>query len=498
MLTSWTAISTNTSIDDMKFDTPSMVLQTAAVPSSGNGSLDYAWSEAFLTWLPTDKLTTFFVVLHFAEIEEAMPNNNLREFYIYANGELVFKDPVLLDTYLSTSYAYFTQTGATQYSISLRSSARATLPPILNALELYTVLRATWLPTDDIDGTPVTPKNSAVPEAGNELNFDKRKFTFAELKLVTNNFSDQIGDGGFGKVLKGRLENGVKVAVKLRTESSSQGIQHFQNEVETLSRVHHKNLVSLIGYCKDGDCIALVYEYIEEGNLENFLRGRTHSLGWKQRLQIAYESGQGLEYLHKMCKPPLIHRDIKTSNILLTSNFEAKVSDFGLVQTCSGTHVSTQMVRGTPGYVDPYYAVNLQLTVKSDVYSFGIVLLEIITGKSPILQGPEEGLPLTEFVQQELSKGNIESILDPNIGGQYNLNSIWKVADLALRCTDLQPTKRPDMRAVVAELKESLDLEISTNETGNTNSIGNAICSGNIEATQTGGMRVSDYGPSVR
>ncbi|KAJ1689486.1 hypothetical protein LUZ63_013641 [Rhynchospora breviuscula] len=231
------------------------------------------------------------------------------------------------------------------------------------------------------------------------------------------------------------------------------------NEVDNLSRVHHKNLVKMIGYCNDRNQIAVVYEHMEEGNLQDWLRGNAWPLPWKKRVRIAYESAQGLEYLHKMCNPPLIHRDVKASNILLNTNLEAKISDFGLVRAFTSTHVTTQVV-GTPGYMDPYYASSSELTEKSDVYSFGVVLLEIVTGRSPILHGPHSGQHLTQFVQQRLSKGNIETILDPNMGGQYNINSIWKVADLALRCTD-QPAKRPDMTTVVTELKESLELEIS-------------------------------------
>ncbi|KAJ4771496.1 Leucine-rich repeat protein kinase family protein [Rhynchospora pubera] len=155
----------------------------------------------------------------------------------------------------------------------------------------------------------------------------------------------------------------------------------------------------------------------------------------------------------------------------------------------------------------------MQLTEKSDVYSFGVVLLEIITGKSAIIQVPEGSQHLTNFVQRDLSKGNIESILDSNMGGQHNLNSIWKVADLALRCTIQQPTMRPDMTAVVTELKESLELEMCSNETGylpsgdissysdfsrSESSVGNAIYGGNVEVAHTKGMQISDNGPSVR
>ncbi|KAJ4780578.1 Leucine-rich repeat protein kinase family protein [Rhynchospora pubera] len=314
-------------------------------------------------------------------------------------------------------------------------------------------------------------KDSVVPEvATKELILDKTKFSFAELKHVTNNFKSQIGIGGFGKVFKGHLENGDEVAVKVRSESSSQGIQQFLNEVDKLSRVHHKNLVSLIGYCKDGDQIALVYDYMKEGNLQDWIRGGVRSLPWKQRLRIVYESAQ--------------------------------------VRDCSDTHVSTKVI-GTPGYLDPNYASTAQLTERSDVYSFGVVLLEIVTGKSPFLQG---GQHLTQFVHQRLSKGKIESILDPNMGIQYNINSIWKVANLALRCTN-EFANRPDMTEIVTVLKDSFNLEMSTMEMNsvaseeisqyssysrNEYTSGGEVHSRDFGMARVGDMQPSDYGPVAR
>ncbi|KAJ4771491.1 Leucine-rich repeat protein kinase family protein [Rhynchospora pubera] len=639
MLTSCTSISTTSTIEGYAFEVPSLVLQTAATPLSANGSID-------LNWTAPDTSIVYFVVLHFAEIQ-ILQTNSLREFYIYENGELYFKDPVPVNNYLSPSFAWYVTTGHIDYNISLKSSARATLPPILNAFELYTILPVAWLPTDNgevtainsikasygiskgwngdpcvppslqwagvncsIDSTNIpkitsldlsynnlfgnipgsldqlklfndkcdvlellsvtysyvnkkvlitcfnseprrtghknsskaviivvvvlvflilgaaalsllylmkirinpptdhegpgnfaisnvteNPEDSTLSEKGvKELNIDKRKFSFAELKVVTNNFRDQIGIGGFGKVFKGSLEDGNEVAVKVRSELSPQGIEQFLNEVKKLSRVHHKNLVSLIGYCIDGDHIALVYEHMEKGNLQQWIRGTADSLSWKQRLQIAYDSAQGCQYLHKMCKPPLIHRDIKSNNILLTANFEAKVSDLGSARDYSGTHVTTKVI-GTLGYLDPFYASTSELTEKSDVYSFGVVLLEIVTGKSPILEGPGGSrYNLNQFVQERLSKGNIESILDPNMEGQYNINSIWKVADLALKCTG-SPAWRPDMTEIVRELEESLNLEMSCISRY---SISREVDDGNFKMAHTGGMQQPDYGPSAR
>ncbi|VAI44036.1 unnamed protein product [Triticum turgidum subsp. durum] len=182
-----------------------------------------------------------------------------------------------------------------------------------------------------------------------------RRFTYTELKVVTSNFRRVLGEGGFGLVYDGFLEDGTQVAVKLRSQSSNQGVKEFLTEAQNLTGIHHRNLVSLIGYCKDGEYVALVYEYMSEGDLQHKLRGRDHNDGcltWRQRLHIVLESAQGLEYLHKACSPPFIHRDVKTSNILLDANLKAKVADFGLMKAFNqdgDTHVSTARVVGTPG-----------------------------------------------------------------------------------------------------------------------------------------------------
>ncbi|KAJ3678970.1 hypothetical protein LUZ61_021134 [Rhynchospora tenuis] len=297
------------------------------------------------------------------------------------------------------------------------------------------------------------------------LNFENRQFTYSDLERITNSFQNNIGTGGYGSVYVGVLENGTQVAVKMRSHSSSQGVKEFLAEAQNLTRVHHKNLVSLLGYSMDGDCMALVYEYMQEGTLQDKLRDNGKPLTWKQRLRIAYESAQGLEYLHKACNPPLIHRDVKTNNILLNSNLDAKIADFGLSRAFNNasSHVSTAVV-GTPGYLDPEYYQSYQLSEKSDVFSFGVVLLEIITGKPPIIAGPEGG-HLAKWVSQKLSRGDIESIVDTRMHGQYDINSVWKVTELARKCTEHSSVQRPTMSVIAAELKESLDLEISTEGT---------------------------------
>ncbi|CAL4890004.1 unnamed protein product [Urochloa decumbens] len=189
---------------------------------------------------------------------------------------------------------------------------------------------------------------------------ENREFSYRELKHITNNFSQEIGKGGFGAVFLGYLENGKPVAVKVRSESSSQGGKEFLAEAQHLTRIHHKNLVPLIGYCKDKNHLALVYEYMPEGNLQDHLRdtSTSKSLTWDQRLQIALDAAQGLEYLHVGCKPALIHRDVKSRNILLTTDLGAKIADFGLTKAFSDskTHITTEPA-GTLGYLDLEYVL---------------------------------------------------------------------------------------------------------------------------------------------
>ncbi|KAJ3695092.1 hypothetical protein LUZ60_000469 [Juncus effusus] len=652
----WTEISTTSLVSpDGNFMTPSKVSETAVFPTNTTDSLDLWWSS-------TSTSTVLLVVVHISEID-ILESTDYREIDIYANGHKEFTD---VPEYLVSGGAFYTQTGFTTYNVSVRSTAKSTLAPILNALEVYMVNPVILLPTDTQDvtainaikgnysvnkgwsGDPCLPTNlswtgisctltsSNIPQitgldltssritgaiisafgdltslksldmsnnrlsgsipssldrltsltfldlSGNAnlstrlppglqkrkdngllrvkvdcegnrchkkktliiiivivvilillviaviatlllckkkryneitistepnghvgttplrnghpgnyayspnnvnapannygrnsngthdkeenmLHLESRQFTFNELKMITNNFQNNIGTGGFGSVFVGTLEKGKQVAVKLRSEKSSQGYKEFLAEAQNLTSVHHKNLVSLVGYCMEGEYMALVYEYMPEGTLQDKLRDNFSPLSWKQRLKIGYESAQGLEYLHKSCNPPLVHRDVKTNNILLTANLEAKIADFGLVRAFDGdgtnSHVSTRIV-GTPGYLDPDYYTTSQLSEKSDVYSFGVVMLEIVTGKSPIIEGPDGG-HLTNIVRQKLSKGNIESIIDPRMGGQYDVNSVWKVAELGLKCTD-QALKRPTMTGVVAELKESLDLENSS------------------------------------
>ncbi|PIA63430.1 hypothetical protein AQUCO_00201043v1 [Aquilegia coerulea] len=225
------------------------------------------------------------------------------------------------------------------------------------------------------------------PESGG-LGNSRSWFTYEELVEVTNGFSAQnlLGEGGFGCVYKGILADGREVAVKQLKIGGSQGEREFTAEVETISRVHHRHLVSLVGYCMSEDQRLLVYDYVPNNTLYHHLHGGgTSVMDWATRLRVAIGAARGISYLHEDCHPRIIHRDIKSSNILLDNNFDAQVSDFGLAKLAldAFTHVTTR-VMGTFGYMAPEYASSGKLTEKSDVYSFGVVLLELITGRKPV------------------------------------------------------------------------------------------------------------------
>uniref|UniRef100_A0A0E0I941 Protein kinase domain-containing protein n=1 Tax=Oryza nivara TaxID=4536 RepID=A0A0E0I941_ORYNI len=297
---------------------------------------------------------------------------------------------------------------------------------------------------------------------------ENRQFTYKELEKLTNKFQQFIGQGGFGLVYYGRLEDGTEVAVKMRSESSTHGLDEFFAEVQSLTKVHHRNLVSLVGYCREKDHLALVYEYMARGSLYDHLRGNNdgrETLNWRTRVRVVVEAAQGLDYLHKGCSLPIIHRDVKTQNILLGQNLQAKIADFGLCKTYlseTQTHISVTPA-GSAGYMDPECYQTGRLTESSDVYSFGVVLLEIVTGESPILPGQGH---IIQLVKKKIVSGNISLVADARLGGAYDVSSMWKVVDTALSCTADIGAERPTMATVVVQLKESLALEESRGDSG--------------------------------
>ncbi|CAA7017649.1 unnamed protein product [Microthlaspi erraticum] len=292
-----------------------------------------------------------------------------------------------------------------------------------------------------------------------------KRFTYSEVATLTDNFERVLGEGGFGVVYHGSFNGAQPIAVKLLSQSSVQGYKEFKAEVELLLRVHHVNLVSLVGYCDEEGHLALLYEYAPNGDLKQHLSGERGGspLKWSSRVNIAIETAQGLEYLHTGCKPPMVHRDVKTTNILLDEHFQAKLADFGLSRSFpSGgeTHVSTA-VAGTPGYLDPEYYRTNRLNEKSDVYSFGIVLLEMVTNR-PVIQQNRERQHIAAWVGHMLTKGDIENIVDPRLGKDYEPTSVWKALEIAMSCVNPSSEKRPNMSQVINELKDCLTLCNST------------------------------------
>lgn len=279
------------------------------------------------------------------------------------------------------------------------------------------------------------------------------RYTEAKLKLATNNFGNRVGSGGFGDVFYGRLPDGQEIAAKVLSAESHQSKQEFFNEIELLSVVHHKYLVSLLGYRCTRKQQVLVYEYLSGGDLRQRLQGEgaaENPLSWTQRTSIALQVAEGLEYLHDKCSPNIIHRDVKSTNILLTEKLVAKVADFGLSKLRSrdqedATHVTT-VVKGTPGYLDPEYHETGLLTEKSDVYAFGIVLMEIFTGRHQmfIAQTVAEAWKLQQF----------DDLLDPNLGVEHDREELISLVELALWCSRKSSGERPFMRQVVQRLRD--------------------------------------------
>nr|XP_018684676.1 PREDICTED: receptor-like serine/threonine-protein kinase ALE2 isoform X2 [Musa acuminata subsp. malaccensis] len=289
-----------------------------------------------------------------------------------------------------------------------------------------------------------------------------KTFTLAEIEKATNRFDESkiIGEGGFGRVYQGTLEDGIRVAVKVLKRDDQQSGREFFAEVEMLNRLHHRNLVKLIGICMGEAARCLVYELVPNGSVESHLHGvdkETAPLDWNSRMKITLGAARGLAYLHEDSSPRVIHRDFKSSNILLEHDYTPKVSDFGLARAAldeGNLHISTR-VMGTFGYVAPEYAMTGHLLVKSDVYSFGVVLLELLTGRKPIdmLQPPGQENLVTWARPLLTNMDNLEMIVDPALAMNVPIDSIAKVAAIASMCVQPEVSHRPFMGEVVQALK---------------------------------------------
>ncbi|KAG2595098.1 receptor-like serine/threonine-protein kinase ALE2 isoform X2 [Panicum virgatum] len=289
-----------------------------------------------------------------------------------------------------------------------------------------------------------------------------KTFKFAEIDKATNGFDDSkvLGEGGFGCVYQGTLEDGTTVAVKVLKRYDGQGEREFLAEVEMLGRLHHRNLVKLLGICIEENARCLVYELIPNGSVESHLHGvdrETAPLDWNSRMKIALGAARALAYLHEDSSPCVIHRDFKSSNILLEHDFTPKVSDFGLARTARGEgnqHISTR-VMGTFGYVAPEYAMTGHLLVKSDVYSYGVVLLELLTGRKPVdMSRPAGQENLVAWARPLLTNVlSLRQAVDPLLGPNVPLDNVAKAAAIASMCVQPEVAHRPSMGEVVQALK---------------------------------------------
>ncbi|KAD7479169.1 hypothetical protein E3N88_02305 [Mikania micrantha] len=288
-------------------------------------------------------------------------------------------------------------------------------------------------------------------------------YSYNDLKEATNNFGDEnkLGGGMFGEVYKGTLKNGDVVAIKKTFVASNRRKTHFDDEVKILSNVHHRHLVRLLGYCTKGTHLFLVHEYMPNHSLDQFLYGdKTVTLSWKQRFGIIFGTARGLAYLHEQYHVTIIHRDIKTSNILLDSEFQPKIADFGLIRLLpeDKTHISTEMTRSlNSGYVAPEYANHGHLSEKVDTYSYGIVVLEIISGKryKDVMDNKSNTPNLLEHAWDLYESGTHLSLVDAKLDPfEYETEDIIKIIEIALMCTQSTVSARPTMSEVVTLLSE--------------------------------------------
>lgn len=285
-------------------------------------------------------------------------------------------------------------------------------------------------------------------------------YTLRELEASTNDFAPEnvVGEGGYGIVYHGLLEDKTHIAVKNLLNNRGQAEREFKVEVEAIGRVRHKNLVRLLGYCAEGAHRMLVYEYVDNGNLEQWLHGDVgpwSPLTWEIRMNIILGTAKGLTYLHEGLEPKVVHRDIKSSNILLDKHWNSKVSDFGLAKLL-GSELSyiTTRVMGTFGYVAPEYASTGMLNERSDVYSFGILIMEIISGRNPVdYNRPAEEVNLVEWLKKMVTNRNPEGVLDPKMLQKPTSRALKRALLVALRCVDPNSQKRPKMGHVIHMLE---------------------------------------------
>lgn len=318
-------------------------------------------------------------------------------------------------------------------------------------------------------------QKSSKPPAGQPepeiapLTIDVPELSLEDLKQKTDNFGSNalIGEGSYGRVYHATLDDGRQAAVKKLDASENEPNDEFLKQVSQASRLKHENLVEMLGYCVEGNYRILAYEFATMGSLHDVLHGRKGVQGaqpgpvldWTQRVKIAIEAAKGLEYLHEKVQPSIIHRDIRSSNVLLFEDFKAKIADFNLLNQAPdmAARLHSTRVLGTFGYHAPEYAMTGQLTQKSDVYSFGVVLLELLTGRKPVDHTMPRGQQsLVTWATPRLSEDKVKQCVDPRLKSEYPPKGVAKLAAVAALCVQYEAEFRPNMSIVVKALSPLL------------------------------------------
>ncbi|KAL4592349.1 hypothetical protein LXL04_005340 [Taraxacum kok-saghyz] len=328
--------------------------------------------------------------------------------------------------------------------------------------------KSTKINTRRLDSLKGLPLSSFIGRTNTTFNGDKTSVTVMDYKLLqsaTNNFheSEIIGQGGFGCVYKAQLNDNLLVAVKKLDNKSQNSVKEFQTEVDILSRIQHPNIITLSGYCIHEETKLLVYELMQNGSLESQLHGPScgSNLTWHCRMKIALDIARGLEYLHERCKPSVIHRDLKSSNILLDSSFNAKLSDFGLA-VMEGASSKNIKLSGTLGYVAPEYLLDGKLTDKSDVYAYGVVLFELLLGRRHVekLTSSKCESIINWAMPQLMDRSKLPSVIDPVIRDTMDLKHLYQVAAVAVLCVQSEPSYRPLITDVLHSLVPLVPVEL--------------------------------------
>ncbi|OIV95462.1 hypothetical protein TanjilG_06924 [Lupinus angustifolius] len=316
------------------------------------------------------------------------------------------------------------------------------------------------------------PRSNVVKSGGPQkvLPIEIPAMQLDELNRLTGNFGNKafIGEGSYGKVFFAKLSTGTDAAIKKLDTSSPEPEDDFANQLSIVSRLKHDHFVELIGYCLEANNRILVYQYASMGSLHDVLHGRKGVQGaepgpvlsWNQRAKIAFGAAKGLEFLHEKAQPPIVHRDVRSSNVLLFNEYEAKIADFSLTNQSSDTaaRLHSTRVLGTFGYHAPEYAMTGQITQKSDVYSFGVVLLELLTGRKPVDHTMPKGQQsLVTWATPRLSEDKVKQCVDPKLNNDYPPKAIAKLAAVAALCVQYEADFRPNMTIVVKALQPLLN-----------------------------------------